>query len=83
MKKEGRPSRDSKGKGKPRAKREDGDEIAGDRPAKKRRTGGDKNGEASASKEAPAAADGKDKAGKSMGGLIGKKRKERKAKSGK
>lgn len=55
----------------------------GDRPAKKRRTGGDKNGDASASKEAPAAADGKDKAGKSMGGLIGKKRKERKAKSGK
>lgn len=76
VKRESRPPRE--GKGKPRRERS-GEGEAGDRPAKKARTGGKSEGGAAT----PTPTDDKSKAGKSMGGLIGKKRKERKAKSGK
>lgn len=79
VKRESRPPRE--GKGKPRRERS-GDGETGDRPNKKARTGAKPEG-AAASASASAPADDKSKAGKSMGGLIGKKRKERKAKAGK
>jgi hypothetical protein len=75
VKRESRPPRE--GKGKPRSGKS-GDSEAGDRPNKKQRTGGKPEGAVAVSSESTG---DKSKAGKSMGGLIGKKRKERKVKA--